>query len=340
MSPDAVSLLFPDRPIRPLPKRRLRERLSPEVANSIKYPSHIHDHIPLFYYPSYTTRDDNGISALTSIGPTIQHHRDDSRRSSTLRRNGAVMTAVFKEELRGSLVMGSSPKIQSVVIQASASLDPLRQTMELQVIPSTASSVDGYESFENTNNKKKRKIPTTGDSLANNGLSLGSNVNALSTSMRARSPVTEVPTLIFQAAKGYLDLAEGDSGDQITDVVLCELCQMEATSGLAVQGLLPPNGHRLLRKSLYKDKRMEVSYNHMRPHTGQCLLPHSSRSPVNHKRPELYSGQAVLQAMVRQPSHHKIYQLRLSQVPVYVRVAQRNKSTGTLLALLEKPAVA
>jgi hypothetical protein len=194
MSPDAVSLLFPDRPIRPLPKRRIRERLSPEVASSIKYPSHINDHIPLFYYPSYTTRDENGISALTSIGPTFQHHRDDSRRNSTLRRNGAVMTAVFKEELRGSLVMGPSPKIQSVVIQASAALDPLRQTMELQVIPSTASSVDGYESFENTNNKKKRKIPTTGDSLANNSLSLGSDVNALSTSMRARSPVTEVPS--------------------------------------------------------------------------------------------------------------------------------------------------
>lgn len=196
MSPDAVSLLFPDRPIRPLPKRRLRERLSPEVANSIKYPSNIHDHIPLFYYPSYATRNDNGISALTSISPTLQHHRDDSRRNSTLRRNGAVMAAVFKEELRETLMMGSSPKIQSVVIQASAALDPLRQTMELQVIPSAASSADGYESFENTNNKKKRKIPTTGDSLANNSLSLGGDTSAssISNSMRARSPTAEVPS--------------------------------------------------------------------------------------------------------------------------------------------------
>ncbi|UKZ71609.1 uncharacterized protein TrAtP1_012564 [Trichoderma atroviride] len=196
MSPDAVSLLFPDRPIRPLPKRRLRERLSPEVANSIKYPSNIHDHIPLFYYPSYTTRNDNGIPALTSISPTLQHHRDDSRRNSTLRRNGAVMAAVFKEEWRETLMMGSSPKIQGVVIQASAALDPLRQTMELQVIPSAASSADGYESFENTNNKKKRKIPTTGDSLANNSLSLGGDTSAssISNSMRARSPVAEVPS--------------------------------------------------------------------------------------------------------------------------------------------------
>ncbi|KAL7947156.1 hypothetical protein V8C42DRAFT_343132 [Trichoderma barbatum] len=191
MSPDAVSLLFPDRPIRPLPKRRLRERLSPEVANSIKYPSYIHDHVPLFYYPSYAARDDHGTSTLSTIGSTIQH-RDDSKRNSALRRNGAPMTAVINEELRGSLAMGPSPKIQGMVIQSSVTLDPLRQTIDLPLIASTASSVDGYESFENTNNKKKRKIPTTGDSLANNGLSLSGDVNALSTSIRPRSPVSEV----------------------------------------------------------------------------------------------------------------------------------------------------
>jgi len=32
---------------------------------------------------------------------------------------------------------------------------------------STTSSIDGYDSFENTNNKKKRKIPTPGDSSLN-----------------------------------------------------------------------------------------------------------------------------------------------------------------------------
>ncbi|RFU80859.1 hypothetical protein TARUN_1335 [Trichoderma arundinaceum] len=79
-----------------------------------------------------------------------------------------------------------------VIQSSSAALDPHRQTLELHQVPSTASSVDGYESFENTNNKKKRKIPTTGDSLANNSLSLGNDVNALSTSVRARSPVNEV----------------------------------------------------------------------------------------------------------------------------------------------------
>ncbi|KAH6604103.1 cytosolic iron-sulfur protein assembly protein 1 [Trichoderma cornu-damae] len=226
MSPDAVSLLFPDRPIRPLPKRRLRERLSPEVASSIQYPSYIHDHVPLFYYPSYTAGDGTGVSALTPVSSTIQHHRDDYKRNSTLRRNGVAMTAVINEELRGSL------------------------TLELQPIPSTASSMDGYESFENTNNKKKRKIPTTGDSFANNGLALGADINVLSTSMRPRSPVNEgfLEMVTDQAVKGYLDLVEGDSGDQAMDVAPCELYQTEATSGPAVRKLLHPNGHRLISR--------------------------------------------------------------------------------------------
>ncbi|KAL7931109.1 hypothetical protein V8C35DRAFT_127048 [Trichoderma chlorosporum] len=198
MSPDAVSLLFPDRPIRPLPKRRLRERLSPEVASSIKYPSYVHDHAPLFYYPSYTTRDDHGTSNLTTIGSTLQHHRDDSKRNSTLRRNGAAMTAVINDELRGSLLIGSSSKVQGMVIQSSMTVDPLRQTIELPLIASTASSVDGYESFENTNNKKKRKIPTTGDSLTNSGLTLSNNISSLSISIRPRSPVSEIHNNIAQ----------------------------------------------------------------------------------------------------------------------------------------------
>ncbi|KAL7808276.1 hypothetical protein V8C26DRAFT_432424 [Trichoderma gracile] len=191
MSPDAVSLLFPDRPIRPLPKRRLRERLPPEVANSIKYPSYIHDHIPLFYYPSYTTKDDNGAPTPTSTGSAMPHHRDDPKRNSTPRRHGAAMTVGINEELRGSLVLGSTPRIQGMVIQSSVVLDPIRQTMEFQLVPSAASSVDGYESFENTNNKKKRKIPTTGDSLASNGLSLSSDATALSTAVRSQSPTKE-----------------------------------------------------------------------------------------------------------------------------------------------------
>ncbi|KAJ0371899.1 hypothetical protein COL154_000585 [Colletotrichum chrysophilum] len=52
MSPESVSSLFPQRPIRPLPKRRLRERLSPDVADSIEYPPANQNSSPLFYYPS------------------------------------------------------------------------------------------------------------------------------------------------------------------------------------------------------------------------------------------------------------------------------------------------
>uniref|UniRef100_A0A8H7TU31 Uncharacterized protein n=1 Tax=Bionectria ochroleuca TaxID=29856 RepID=A0A8H7TU31_BIOOC len=51
MSSDTMPNLFPDRPIRPLPKRRLRERLSPQVAESIKYPPSMLNSVPLFQYP-------------------------------------------------------------------------------------------------------------------------------------------------------------------------------------------------------------------------------------------------------------------------------------------------
>ena len=57
MSADTTSSLFPDRPIRPLPKRRLRERLSPQVADSIQYPPAPQALTPLFSYP-YTLRDE------------------------------------------------------------------------------------------------------------------------------------------------------------------------------------------------------------------------------------------------------------------------------------------
>ncbi|MBE3045804.1 hypothetical protein IMZ48_25325, partial [Candidatus Bathyarchaeota archaeon] len=47
------SNLYPNRPIRPLPKRRLRERLSPEAAESIRYPPSTRP--TSIFYPPYPT---------------------------------------------------------------------------------------------------------------------------------------------------------------------------------------------------------------------------------------------------------------------------------------------
>ncbi|CAK7241201.1 MAG: hypothetical protein STHCBS139747_002660 [Sporothrix thermara] len=58
MSPEAASPVFPDRLIHPLPKRRLRDRLSTDAADSIKYPPDQTPGAPLFYYP-YSLKQDS-----------------------------------------------------------------------------------------------------------------------------------------------------------------------------------------------------------------------------------------------------------------------------------------
>ncbi|KAF6835927.1 hypothetical protein CPLU01_04030 [Colletotrichum plurivorum] len=160
MSPESVSSLFPQRPMRPLPKRRLRERLSPEVADSIQYPPANQNASPLFYYPNIV-RDDvpsrtiglNGVSR-GGIG------YESSPRGHT--GNGES----DEEELALSsskVVRRSHPEILNRASTMPPKADQSKHPNP-KPPPSTTSSADGYESFENTNNKKKRKIPTAGDS--------------------------------------------------------------------------------------------------------------------------------------------------------------------------------
>lgn len=48
---DTTSPVYPNRPIRPLPKRRIRARLSDDQAKSIVYPSPPSASTPLFGFP-------------------------------------------------------------------------------------------------------------------------------------------------------------------------------------------------------------------------------------------------------------------------------------------------
>src|SRR5579862_2411484 len=50
-SADTTSSVYPNRPIRPLPKRRLRSRLAPDIAETILYPPAPSTTTPLFYFP-------------------------------------------------------------------------------------------------------------------------------------------------------------------------------------------------------------------------------------------------------------------------------------------------
>ncbi|KAI1323963.1 hypothetical protein F5Y16DRAFT_382401 [Xylariaceae sp. FL0255] len=210
MSPDSTSSLFPDRPIRPLPKRRLRERLSPDVADSIKFPPVPHTNIPLFVYP-YNTRDD---SPPLGAGLGLTANRDATGRiteDAGFRRNGA--TSGREDE---SLMSQARKALGSRGFHESRSGAP--RHAKPPAPPSTASSVDGYDSFENTNNKKKRKIPIAGE-LSLNGTHVLSESNGLAMGMPS-PPATADPdspdishtsTPYYQSG-GPLSSAQGISG--------------------------------------------------------------------------------------------------------------------------------
>ncbi|KAI1343170.1 hypothetical protein F5Y15DRAFT_225907 [Xylariaceae sp. FL0016] len=168
MSPDSTSSLFPDRPIRPLPKRRLRERLSPDVADAIKYPPAPKSTTPLFVYP-YNAKEDAGVLSGSS-----SHWRETVVKpgiDGVFRRN--VLGIEHEEEpSMGQARRVFSPRgLYDTQGHESRAAQRPGQTRhpKPQPPPSTASSADGYDSFENTNNKKKRKIPTAGEAIANGG---------------------------------------------------------------------------------------------------------------------------------------------------------------------------
>lgn len=193
MSPDTVSSLFPDRPIRPLPKRRLREKLSPDVADTIKYPPSTHETAPLFYYPSYTLKDEASPPRAGSTGPTLPNRRTEVGRNYTPRRTGAGLLDGEDEEavLRSTLVTRSPPEILTRSTQQASKQDPARPNPRPPL--SATSSLDGYDLFENTNNKKKRKIPSAGDATLNGTHGLHHEIGSLAISAgTGHSPTSEL----------------------------------------------------------------------------------------------------------------------------------------------------
>ncbi|KAK3310786.1 uncharacterized protein B0T15DRAFT_49926 [Chaetomium strumarium] len=155
MATESMAALFPNRPIRPLPKRRLRERLSPEVADSIQYPPLPQSTAPVFQYPySLIEEHSDPISVHARGNESYLEQRQQQETGLGNDRDGNKPTT-------GKGVAGQAG-LQHPNLATRSKSDHGRYSDSLP-LSSTPASADPYDPFENTNNKK-RKIPTAGDS--------------------------------------------------------------------------------------------------------------------------------------------------------------------------------
>lgn len=158
---DTLSSAFPSRQIKPLPKRRLREKLTPEAALSIEYPSHKRDTLPIFYYPPFGPRTEESGSARLS---SSQYHRADEplvefeARSNNLQNQG-----VDCKDDRSRQASGSNHSQSNYSDRNFYDATDKHRVPNLRPALSVASSTDEYDCLENLNNKKKRKVPSNGD---------------------------------------------------------------------------------------------------------------------------------------------------------------------------------
>ena len=155
-----------ERPIRPLPKRRLRERLSPELADQIQYPP-VPPSSNALFYPSYTIREEVNLTKVVEPPQHVSRRATDRRDYVSRRIGGEDVESEEDETLYQGRVYD-----RRIADSAGRSYRYVQKTDAKQpghTIDSVASSVDSYDSFENNNNnKKKRKIPSPGE----NGLHL------------------------------------------------------------------------------------------------------------------------------------------------------------------------
>ena len=131
--------MFPNRLIRPLPKRRLKSRISEEQAEAITYPPVPASSSPLFGSSSSLSQRALQHPYYAEDVPLRYEHSDCG--------------------LNGDLDSGMSENGSDEYLDDRGQDKMLRYPSRTRAVHSATSSADGYESFENNNNKKKRKIP-------------------------------------------------------------------------------------------------------------------------------------------------------------------------------------
>ncbi|KAI2793641.1 hypothetical protein POX_a00224 [Penicillium oxalicum] len=170
-APDTPSPVYPDRLIRPLPRRTLRSRLSTDAAGTINYPptppasqifygvgdtEEVAPHGKAYARQKAIDRHELTPEADTQDFETaVELESGDEDGSVVVRRSAGF---------RRSMSAGASPRHGDLSTQAMNEATKQNHISEegsegLQ----KAVGPDGYDAFENTNNKKKRKIPTPGN---------------------------------------------------------------------------------------------------------------------------------------------------------------------------------
>ncbi|KAJ5518175.1 hypothetical protein N7453_000597 [Penicillium expansum] len=162
-SPDTPSTIYPDRLIRPLPRRTLRSRLSSDAADTLFYPP-TPPASQIFYGVSADSEEAVNESKVyvqqtveTEMSPEVDAH-----------------------EFETSIEVESGDEGGPMVVREECFPHDTPQTK--------SSTGDGYDAFENTNNKKKRKIPTPGN--------LGGHHSALSPEFASMGLASSTPVRV------------------------------------------------------------------------------------------------------------------------------------------------
>ena len=195
------SPIYPDRIIQPLPKRRIRSRISSEAAKQILETSLLEN----FPRQADGSIDQQNVVAedgsLDSRAASESYHFTGNQQTNRAEEAGAgdARQSHWRQKASANL----TPSRNSHGIGRGENARHLKPSMPPPAI-SSADSVDGYDSFENTNNKKKRKIPTSG-SVGHHHSSLSNDLAQLDISARDMDTYTLDPTLNVAQAYGIGD---------------------------------------------------------------------------------------------------------------------------------------
>ena len=188
MSP-TMSPIYPDRPIRPLPKRSLRERMSPEVADKApSYPLDLYSKVSSTHVP-YSK------PIVERNGPVVKNvSSNKNNKPLSQAQKGPVEEEQGAYRFRGNEVnsededdVGVDRRHQISQRNGNGTMKGHSHDPDKSHSASSNESADGYESFENTSNKKKRKIPTSGNLPASMSASLSQDLANLGISNEEES---------------------------------------------------------------------------------------------------------------------------------------------------------